>query len=154
MVVPLSHFIEKPFQNWTRETSALIGSVFLYVDYSVPAEKLREKLMEIVRASPLWDGRVVALQVSDTKDRTVELRALVSAGSAPATWDLRCEVREKLIAYLQQDYPEALPRTRHEAVGVVQPRSSDQPSLVPTEQDIRANAGHSQLSEWNRPTSA
>jgi small-conductance mechanosensitive channel len=154
MVVPLSHFIEKPFQNWTRETSALIGSVFLYVDYSVPAEKLRKKLMEIVRASPLWDGRVVALQVSDTKDRTVELRALVSAGSAPATWDLRCEVREKLIAYLQQDYPEALPRTRHEAVGVVQPRSSDQPSLVPTEQDIRANAGHSQLSEWNRPTSA
>lgn len=154
MVVPLSHFIEKPFQNWTRETSALIGSVFLYVDYSVPAEKLREKLMEIVRASPLWDGRVVALQVSDTRDRTVELRALVSAGSAPATWDLRCEVREKLIAYLQQDYPEALPRTRHEAVGVVQPRSSDQPSLVPTEQDIRANAGHSQLSEWNRPTSA
>jgi small-conductance mechanosensitive channel len=154
MVVPLSHFIEKPFQNWTRETSALIGSVFLYVDYSVPAEKLRKKLMEIVRASPLWDGRVVALQVSDTRDRTVELRALVSAGSAPATWDLRCEVREKLIAYLQQDYPEALPRTRHEAVGVVQPRSSDQPSLVPTEQDIRANAGHSQLSEWNRPTSA
>lgn len=154
MVVPLSHFIEKPFQNWTRETSALIGSVFLYVDYSVPAEKLRKKLMEIVRASPLWDGRVVALQVSDTRNRTVELRALVSAGSAPATWDLRCEVREKLIAYLQQDYPEALPRTRHEAVGVVQPRSSDQPSLVPTEQDIRANAGHSQLSEWNRPTSA
>ncbi|WP_082512439.1 mechanosensitive ion channel domain-containing protein [Afipia sp. Root123D2] len=155
MVVPLSHFIEKPFQNWTRETSALIGSVFLYVDYSVPTEKLREKLMEIVRASPLWDGRVVALQVSDTKDRTVELRALVSAGSAPATWDLRCEVREKLIAYLQQDYPEALPRTRHEAVGVVQPRSgSDQPSLVPTDQDIRADAGHSQLSEWNRPTSA
>jgi small-conductance mechanosensitive channel len=154
MVVPLSHFIEKPFQNWTRETSALIGSVFLYVDYSVPAEKLREKLMEIVRASPLWDGRVVALQVSDTRDRTVELRALVSAGSAPATWDLRCEVREKLIAYLQQDYPEALPRTRHEAVGVVQPRSSDQPSLVPTDQDIRADAGHSQLSEWNRPTSA
>jgi small-conductance mechanosensitive channel len=154
MVVPLSHFIEKPFQNWTRETSALIGSVFLYVDYSVPAEKLRKKLMEIVRASPLWDGRVVALQVSDTRDRTVELRALVSAGSAPATWDLRCEVREKLIAYLQQDYPEALPRTRHEAVGVVQPRSSDQPSLVPTDQDMRADAGHSQLSEWNRPTSA
>jgi small-conductance mechanosensitive channel len=155
MVVPLSHYIEKPFQNWTRETSALIGSVFLYVDYSVPAEKLRKKLMEIVRASPLWDGRVVALQVSDTRDRTVELRALVSAGSAPATWDLRCEVREKLIAYLQQDYPEALPRTRYAAVGVVQPRSErDQPSLVPTDQDIRADAGHSQRSEWNRPTSA
>ena len=117
MVVPLSYFIEKPFQNWTRETSALIGSVFLYVDYTVPVEKLREKLMEIARASPLWDGRVVVLQVSDaTKDNTVELRALLSARSAPAAWDLRCEVREKLIAYLQEEYPEALPRTRQEII--------------------------------------
>ena len=117
MVVPLSYFIEKPFQNWTRETSALIGSVFLYVDYTVPVEKLREKLMEIARASPLWDGRVVVLQVSDaTKDHTVELRALLSARSAPAAWDLRCEVREKLIAYLQEEYPGALPRTRQEIV--------------------------------------
>jgi small-conductance mechanosensitive channel len=118
MVVPLSYFIEKPFQNWTRETSALIGSVFLYVDYTVPVEKLREKLMEVARASPLWDGRVVILQVSDvTKDNTVELRALLSARSAPAAWDLRCEVREKLIGYLQEEYPHALPRTRQEVVG-------------------------------------
>ena len=117
MVVPLSYFIEKPFQNWTRETSALIGSVFLYVDYTVPVENVREKLMEVARASPLWDGRVVVLQVSDaTKDHTVELRALLSARSAPAAWDLRCEVREKLIAYLQKDYPGALPRTRQEFV--------------------------------------
>ncbi len=117
MVVPLSYFIEKPFQNWTRETSALIGSVFLYVDYTVPVEKLREKLMEVARASPLWDGRVVVLQVSDaTKDHTVELRALVSARSAPASWDLRCEVREKLIAYLQEEYPGALPRQRQEFI--------------------------------------
>lgn len=117
MVVPLSYFIEKPFQNWTRETSALIGSVFLHVDYTVPVEKLRERLMEIVRASPLWDGRVVVLQVSDAKDHTIELRALVSSRSAPASWDLRCEVREKLIAYLQESYPNALPRTRQEVVG-------------------------------------
>jgi small-conductance mechanosensitive channel len=117
MVVPLSYFIEKPFQNWTRETSALIGSVFLYVDYTVPVGKVREKLMEVARASPLWDGRVVVLQVSDaTKDHTVELRALLSARSAPAAWDLRCEVREKLIAFLQQEYPDALPRTRQEFV--------------------------------------
>ncbi|CAN5316745.1 mechanosensitive ion channel [soil metagenome] len=117
MVVPLSYFIEKPFQNLTRETSALIGSVFLYVDYTVPVEKLREKLMEIARASPLWDGRVVVLQVSDvTKDNSVELRALLSARSAPAAWDLRCEVREKLITYLQEEYPDALPRTRQEIV--------------------------------------
>jgi small-conductance mechanosensitive channel len=117
MVVPLSYFIEKPFQNWTRETSALIGSVFLYVDYNVPVEKLRQKLLEIVHASPPWDGRVVVLQVTDaTKDHTVELRALLSARSAPSAWDLRCEVREKLIAYLQEEYPDALPRMRQQFV--------------------------------------
>jgi small-conductance mechanosensitive channel len=116
MVVPLSYFIEKPFQNWTRETSAIIGSVFLYVDYTVPVDELREKLMEIARASPLWDGRVVVLQVSDAKDHSVELRALLSARSAPAAWDLRCEVREKLIACLQEEYPDALPRARQQFV--------------------------------------
>lgn len=136
MVVPLSYFIEKPFQNWTRETSALIGSVFLYVDYTVPVEKLREKLMEIARASPLWDGRVIVLQVSDAKDRTVELRALLSARSAPAAWDLRCEVREKLIAYLQEEYPDALPRTRQEIVAFGQQRHSDAPSMVPDHHSV------------------
>ncbi|EKS38651.1 mechanosensitive ion channel family protein [Afipia clevelandensis] len=136
MVVPLSYFIEKPFQNWTRETSALIGSVFLYVDYTVPVEKLREKLMEIARASPLWDGRVVVLQVSDAKDRTVELRALLSARSAPAAWDLRCEVREKLIAHLQEEYPDALPRTRQEVVAFGQHRHGDTPSMVPDHHSV------------------
>lgn len=127
MVVPLSYFIEKPFQNWTRETSALIGSVFLHVDYTAPIEKLRERLMEIVRASPLWDGRVVVLQVSDAKDHTIELRALVSSRSAPASWDLRCEVRGKLIAFLQETYPNALPRNRQEGVGPAAFGSSREP---------------------------
>ena len=103
--------------------------MFLYVDYTVPVEKLREKLMEVARASPLWDGRVVVLQVSDaTKDHTVELRALLSARSAPAAWDLRCEVREKLIAYLQEEYPGALPRQRQEFVSRSEP---DQAPLSP-----------------------
>jgi small-conductance mechanosensitive channel len=128
MVLPLSYFIEKPFQNWTRETSALIGAVFLYLDYTVPVDKLRAKLMEIVHASPLWDGRVVALQVSDAKERTVELRALVSARNAPAAWDLRCEVRERLIAYLQAEYPEALPRTRAEVVDRSMERRAGSPA--------------------------
>jgi small-conductance mechanosensitive channel len=133
MVLPLSYFIEKPFQNWTRETSALIGAVFLYLDYTLPVDKLRAKLMEIVHASPLWDGRVVALQVSDAKERTVELRALVSARNAPAAWDLRCEVRERLIAYLQAEYPEALPRTRAEVVDRSMERRAGSPAhaLVP-----------------------
>ena len=112
MVLPLTYFLEKPFQNWTRETSSLIGSVFLYVDYSVPVEAVRQALAEIARASPLWDGKVVNLQVSDAKERAVELRALVSARNAPQTWDLRCEVREKLVTFLQREYPHALPTAR------------------------------------------
>jgi small-conductance mechanosensitive channel len=112
MVLPLSYFLEKPFQNWTRETSSLIGSVFLHVDYSVPVEAVRRELAEIARASPLWDGKVANLQVSDAKEWAVELRALVSARNAPQTWDLRCEVREKLVAFLQREYPHALPTAR------------------------------------------
>lgn len=114
LIVPLSYFIEKPFQNWTRDGAAIIGSVFLHVDYTVPVEAVRRKLEEIVKDSKLWDQRVVNLQVTDAKERSVQLRALVSSRSSPANWDLRCEVREKLIAFLQQDFPGALPRDRAE----------------------------------------
>ena len=86
--------------------------MFLYVDYSVPVERVREKLSEIVKAAKLWDGRVVNLQVSDAKDHAIELRALVSARTSPLAWDLRCEVREKLITFLRDEYPQALPRQR------------------------------------------
>jgi small-conductance mechanosensitive channel len=110
MVLPISYFLEKPFQNWTRESAALIGSVYLYVDYTVPVQAVRDKLAEI--AAALCDGRVVNLQVSDARANVIELRALVSARNAPQCWDLRCEVREKLIAFLQADYPGALPQTR------------------------------------------
>ena len=95
--------------------------------------------MEVARASPLWDGRVVVLQVSDaTRDNTVELRALLSARSAPAAWDLRCEVREKLIAYLQEEYPNALPRTRQEFVGrgELDRTELSRPSLVPDHHSV------------------
>jgi small-conductance mechanosensitive channel len=112
MIVPLSYFIEQPFQNWTRESSALIGTVFLYVDFTVPVEDLRQELERIVRASPLWDRRVVNLQVTDFKESAMELRMLVSASTAERTFDLRCEVREKMIAYVQKCHPEALPHTR------------------------------------------
>jgi small-conductance mechanosensitive channel len=115
MIVPLSYFIEKPFQNWTRLGSELIGSVFLYVDHTAPIEAIRGKLMEIVSQSTLWNGKVVNLQVSDCKETTIELRALVSADNAAAVWDLRCEVREKLVDFLQREYPSSLPRRRYEA---------------------------------------
>jgi small-conductance mechanosensitive channel len=112
MIVPLTYFIEKPFQNWTRESAELIGSVYLYLDYAAPVGAIREKLTEIAKASKLWSGEVVSVQVSDCKDTIIELRALVSARNAGETWDLRCEVREKLIAFLQEEYPQALPRLR------------------------------------------
>lgn len=117
MIVPLSYFIEKPFQNWTRTGGELIGTVLFYVDPTAPIEAIRNKLMQIVSQSPLWNRQVVSLQVSDCRETTIELRALVSANNASAVWDLRCEVREKLIDFLQREHPYALPRRRYEAVG-------------------------------------
>lgn len=114
LIVPLSYFIEKPFQNWTRESSAVIGSVMIHTDYTVPVERVRQQLTAIVKKSPLWDGQVVNLQVTDAKERTLQLRALVSAKTSPQAWDLRCEVREELITFLQRDCPSALPRVRAE----------------------------------------
>lgn len=112
MIVPLTYFIEKPFKNWTRETSALIGNVMLYVDYAAPVDLIREKLNEILKNSNKWDGKTVALQVTDFREGTIELRCLMSARTASQSFDLRCEVREKLIDFLQSEHPEALPRSR------------------------------------------
>ncbi|MFB0491759.1 small-conductance mechanosensitive channel [Methylobacterium sp. OAE515] len=121
LVLPLTYFIQKPFQNWTRDGASLIGSVFLYVDHRAPVALMREKLAEIARATPLWDGKVVNLQVSDAKESTIEIRMLVSARNAPQAWDLRCVVREAMITWLQAEHPEALPRHRTEWVGTEEP---------------------------------
>jgi len=130
MVVPLSYFIEKPFQNWTRTAGDLIGSVFFYVDHTAPVEAIRSKLSEIAGQSKLWNGRVLSLQVSGCTETTIELRALVSASNAAALWDLRCEVREKLIDYLQREYPTALPHRRYEAAEST-PLKADRPQEPP-----------------------
>jgi small-conductance mechanosensitive channel len=116
LVVPVSYFIEKPFQNWTRQSASIIGSVFWYVDYRAPVKEMREKLTEICKATPLWDGDVVNLQVSETKDNaTLTIRALASARNSPQAWDLRCYIREEMIDWLQKEHPDALPRVRAEA---------------------------------------
>jgi small-conductance mechanosensitive channel len=120
LIVPLSYFLEKPFQNWTRSSASLLASVMIYADYTVPVDRVRERLVEIVRESKHWDGRTVTLQVTDATERTVELRALMSADNSSAAWDLRCEVREKLIAFLQQHYPHSLPRRRNEVIATVE----------------------------------
>jgi small-conductance mechanosensitive channel len=112
LVLPLTYFNQHPFQNWTRESASLIGTVMLYVDYAAPIDRLRRKLEEIVAASPLWDGKVVNLAVTELSERTMHVRCLVSARNAGQTFDLRAEVREKMIAFLRSELPEALPRTR------------------------------------------
>jgi small-conductance mechanosensitive channel len=112
LVVPITYFIEKPFQNWTRTSADILGSVFLQVDYGVPVDAVRQELTRILQASPHWDRKVNVLQVTDVKDRTLELRALASASDAGKAWDLRCEVREKLVAFVQKNYPGSLPRVR------------------------------------------
>ena len=112
LIVPLTYFIEHPFQNWTRTTAEIIGTAFLYVDYSLPVAPVRDEFHRILKDTKLWNGRTAALQVTDFTERAMQLRAIMSANSASAAFDLRCLVRERLIAFLQQNYPEALPTTR------------------------------------------
>jgi small-conductance mechanosensitive channel len=112
LIVPLSYFIEKPFQNWTRKSTDLLASVYLYTDYTVPVEEVRQELHRVLESSGMWDGKVWVLQVTNATEHTIEMRALMSAPDAGKAWDLRCHVREKLVAFLQRNYPESLPRTR------------------------------------------
>jgi small-conductance mechanosensitive channel len=114
LVVPLQYWIEKPFQNWTRTSSELIGTVFLWVDYRMPLQPLRDELQRACEASPHWDKRLAMLQVTEAGPQAMQLRCLVTAASAPAAWDLRCEVREALVGFVQRDYPQYLPRGRGE----------------------------------------
>lgn len=114
LVVPLSCFIERPFQNWTRKTADILGTVFLYVDYTVPVQRVREELYAQLQADELWDGEVWGLQVTDARERVVELRALMGAKNSGDAWNLRCHIREQLIEFLQREYPGSLPRLRAE----------------------------------------
>jgi len=114
LVVPITYFIEKPFQNWTRVTANLLGTVYIYADYTIPIEAVREELHRILKSSELWDGKVCVLQVTNTSDHTIELRALMSATDASKGWSLRCEVREKLVEFIQTKYPQSLPKLRAE----------------------------------------
>jgi small-conductance mechanosensitive channel len=114
LIVPMSYFIEKPFQNWTRVTADLLGTVFIYVDYTVPVQAVREELHRILQSTDQWDGKAWGLQVTNATERTVELRALMSAKDSSTAWDLRCLVREKLIEFIQDKFPGGLPKVRGE----------------------------------------
>lgn len=112
LVLPINYFIEKPFQNWTRTSADILGTVYVYVDYGAPVEEIRAELKRILDDSKLWDQKAWGLQVTNTTDRSLELRALMSAADAGKAWDLRCEVREKLVAYVEHNHAARLPRFR------------------------------------------
>jgi hypothetical protein len=112
LILPLSTVIEKPFQNWTLTSTGQIGSIFWFVDLTTPVEPLREKFMELVKQSKLWDGQVAVLQVTDVMRDAKQLRGLASAATAGAAFDLRCEIREKLLNWIETEYPQSLPLVR------------------------------------------
>lgn len=112
LVVPLAYFIEKPFQNWTRVAADLLGTVFVWVDYSLPLDETRTELKAIIETHPLWDRRFWNLQVTDSNERAMQIRVLATAADSAKSFDLRCDIREKLIAYIQKKHPQSLPRMR------------------------------------------
>lgn len=114
LILPITYFIEKPFQNWTRRSSQILGTVFLYTDYKLPMAPLRAELDRLLEGHPLWDKRVKNLQVTNTTGQHVELRILVSAANSGSAFDLRCFIREGMIDFISRTYPDSLPRNRGE----------------------------------------
>jgi len=112
LILPTTYFIEKPFQNWTRTSAEILGTVFIYTDYNVPFEELRKELTRLLQNCKYWDGKVNVLQVTNSTEKTVEIRALVSAIDSSTAWDLRVYIRENLIRFLQENYPDSLPKSR------------------------------------------
>jgi small-conductance mechanosensitive channel len=129
LILPINYFIEKPFQNWTRSSADIMGTAFFYLDYTAPVQQIREEFTRLLNANPLWDKRVNALQVTNTTERTIEIRALMSASTSAAAFDLRCYIREHLVAFVRENHPDCLPKTR--AI-VDEPDKSRAAIVVPT----------------------
>ena len=129
LIVPLTYFIEKPFYSWTRHATNYIGSVLLYLDYGAPVDRIRQKAAELVAQSKLASGKVTSVQVTNTRPDSIEVRILISADSAANASNLCAELREELIAFLQREHPEALPRQRSEAIAAA---GKDSPPPMPS----------------------
>jgi len=114
LILPISYFIEKPFQNWTRVSSELLGTIFFYADYSLPVDALRSEVTRLLSTLKQWDGKVNVVQVTDTTEKTMQIRILVSAKNSGDAFDLRCIVRERVIDFVQKNYPASLPKCRTE----------------------------------------
>ncbi len=117
LIVPLQWFIENPFQNWSRNSSDLMGSAMIWADYAIPIPPLREEFIRLLEASRDWDGLIGTVQVVEAGEKAIQIRFLMSARSSLKLWDLRCEMRERMIAFIQQHYPEHMPRFRAELLG-------------------------------------
>jgi len=117
LVVPINYFIEKPFQNWTRTTSDLLGTVYLYLDYNISLDDIRAHYYKLLEANELWDRKVKVVQVTNSTEKSMEVRFLMSAASSPKAFDLRCYIREQMISYIQKKYPGSLPKVRAELTG-------------------------------------
>lgn len=141
LVLPLQWFIDHPFENWTRTSSNLIGVVSLWVDYRMPMQPIRQEVTRLCEACDFWDGDLAILQVVDSTERGVRIRALVTAADGPRAWELRCVVREGLIDFIQREYPDALPRLRAEW-GDRETAEEDGPSVLP--RDAVASTGRSE----------
>ncbi len=112
LVLPTTYFIQKPFQNWTRISAEILGTVYIYTDYTMPVDKLRQAFLELIKETDLWDGKVANMQVTNATEKSMEIRALMSAEDSPTGWDLKVYMREKIIEYLQENFPDQLPRFR------------------------------------------
>jgi len=130
LIIPVSYFLDKPFQNWTRVSADLLGTVYLYMDYSIPVDEIRSALHGILEGSDDWDRKAEGVQVTDATDRVMVVRALMSASDASKLWTLRCLVREKLIDFIRDRHPESLPRFRAELDRLPGPRAEMQGNLV------------------------
>ena len=133
LILPVNYFLEQPFQNWTRVSADLLGTVFLHTDYTVPVDAIRTEFARLLKDHPLWDGKVCVVHVTDSKPGTLETRLLLSTRDASDGWGLRCHIREKMVEFLQREYPTALPRTRVELGGTfpgVSPGSREAPAPV------------------------
>ncbi|SEP02568.1 Small-conductance mechanosensitive channel [Mucilaginibacter gossypiicola] len=114
LILPINYFIQKPFQNWTRTSADILGTVFLYMDHTVPVDAIREEFERLIVKSNLWDKRVKVVQVTDVREHVIEIRILMSSSTSSNAFDLRCYIRENLITFIQKNYPNSLPRSRNE----------------------------------------
>lgn len=136
LVVPTTRFLEETFQNWTKTSSQLLGTVLLYLDPAAEIGPIREEFSRQIEAHRLWDKRAQILQVTDCREETIEVRLLMSAKDGPSLFDLRCDIRETMLDWIRRELPEALPRRRTLQVGPVE--VATEPGILG---DVRPGSG-------------